>query len=77
MKQNVTVSLDKGLLRKAKILAAQRDTSLSRLLGDELARAVEEAERYDQAKAKALADLAAGFHLGGRVRASREELHAR
>ena len=77
MKQNVTVSLDKDLIRKAKVIAAQRETSLSRMLGDELARAVAEAERYDQARTKALADLAAGFHLGGAIRVSREEWHDR
>jgi predicted transcriptional regulator len=77
VKQNVTISLDKDLIRKAKVLAAQRDTSLSRMLSDELASAVEKAERYDQARRKALADLAAGFHLGGKIRATREEWHAR
>ena len=77
MKQNVTISLDKDLIRKAKVLAARRDTSLSRMLSDELASAVEKAERYDQARRKALADLAAGFHLGGKIRVTREQWHAR
>lgn len=77
MKQNVTVRLDKDILKKAKVLAAQRDTSLSRLLSEELAAAVEGGERYELARRKALNDLATGLHLGGRIRATREEWHAR
>ena len=77
MKQNITISLDKDLIRKVRVLAAQRETSMSRMLGDELARAVEEAEGYEQAKRRALAGLATGFHLGGKIRATREQWHAR
>jgi hypothetical protein len=32
-KQNITVRLDRGTLRKAKVLAAKRNTSISGLLG--------------------------------------------
>jgi hypothetical protein len=58
-------------------MAAQRNTSISGLLSQELERTIEVAEQYERAKAQALADLRAGFHLGGEIRASREELHAR
>ena len=77
MKQNITISLDKDLIRKVRVLAAQRETSMSRMLADELARAVEEAEGYEQARRRALASLATGFHLGGKIRATREQWHAR
>jgi len=36
MKQNVTVSLEKQTLRKAKILAAKRGTSISGLLAHQI-----------------------------------------
>ena len=76
MNQNITLSLDRELLRKARILAAERGTSVSRLLGEELARLVSSAERYRQASEQALHDLEEGLHLGGRP-ASRDDLHER
>ncbi len=50
MKQNVTVSLDKDLIRKARIIAAQRHSSISRLLADEPAHIVEREDAYERAK---------------------------
>ena len=41
MKQNITLSLEKDLLRKARILAAKKSTSISRLIADELATIVQ------------------------------------
>jgi len=41
MKQNITLSLDKEVIRKSKILAAKKETSISKLLADSLARIVE------------------------------------
>jgi hypothetical protein len=35
-KQNITVRLDRQTLRKAKVLAARRNTSISRLLADQI-----------------------------------------
>lgn len=35
MKQNITLSIEKDLIRKAKILAARKDTSISKLLSEE------------------------------------------
>jgi hypothetical protein len=51
-------------------------TSLSRMVGDKLAEAIEEKEAYARAKKKALSHLGKGFHFGGRV-PSREELQER
>jgi hypothetical protein len=76
MKQNITVSLDKEMLRKGKVLAALQGVSLSRMVGDKLTEAIQENEAYDRAKKKALSHLKKGFHFGGRVPA-REELHDR
>lgn len=77
MKQNVTISIDREILRRAKVLAAQQETSLSRLLADMLRRLVEEDEGYRRAMGRAVAALGSGFHLGGRITATREELHER
>jgi len=76
MKQNITVSLDREVLRKGKVLAAIQGTSLSRMVSDKLTEAIREKEAYAMAKRKALAHLKKGFHFGGRI-PSREKLHDR
>jgi hypothetical protein len=77
MKQNVTVSLEIQTLRKAKILAAKRGTSISGLLAKQIDTLVGEEEAYERAERQALALLDQGFHMGGIIRASRDELHER
>ena len=77
MKQNITVSLDRELIRQARIVAARRGTSVSKLLADELARTVEEADTYQRAERQALATLDKGFHMGGQPLPPRDELHER
>ncbi len=77
MKRKITIALDRDLVRRAKIIAAQRNTTVSGLLSRELQRIIEGAERYEKAKAQAIADLHSGFHLGGKITASRDELHTR
>jgi len=47
------------------------------MLSQELKRIVESAEQYEVAKRKAISDLRNGYHLGGLIAASREELHER
>lgn len=77
MKQNITLSLDKDLIRKAKVISAKRRSSISNMLSQELQRIIESAEKYEVAKRKAISDLRTGYHLGGIITASREELHER
>jgi len=77
MKQNITVAVEKGLLKKARALAAQRGASVSALLADELLKITERESVYEQSRRRAGARLGAPFHLGGRKRASRESLHER
>lgn len=77
MKQNVTIAIEKGLVKKARILAARRETSLSRMLSEELNRLVSDDERYARAKRKALAQLRQGLPLGGAIAATRERWHER
>jgi len=47
------------------------------MLSQELQRIVESAENYEVARRKAISDLRTGYHLGGIITASREELHER
>jgi predicted transcriptional regulator len=76
-KQNVTISLSRQVLKKAKILAARRETSISGLLAQEIEFLVGEEEAYERAERQGLALLDKGFHLGGVIRATRNELHER
>jgi predicted transcriptional regulator len=75
-KQNLTIQLTKETVRKAKVLAARRGTSVTRLVADTIEREVAREEVYEAAKHKALALLKRGFHLGGR-RIARDELYNR
>jgi predicted transcriptional regulator len=77
MKSNITLKLDNDLLRKARILAAEADTSISALLAQQLERAVREREGYEQARRQALAALGKGMNLGFKAPRSRDELHER
>jgi hypothetical protein len=47
--KNVTISVDEDVLRWAKVWAARHDTSVSRMLGDELKRKMLSEERYERA----------------------------
>jgi post-segregation antitoxin (ccd killing protein) len=76
-KQNITLSLDKDLIREAKLLSARKSTSISKLLSEELERLLRKHEQYEQAKRSALAALKKGFHMGGLLKASRDDLHER
>jgi len=77
MKQNITLSIEKDLIKNAKILAAKRQTSISRMLGEELQKLIEDSNKYKLAKKQALNYISRGFHLGGKITVSREELHER
>jgi len=76
-KQNVTISLTRETIRKAKILAARRETSISGLLATQIEILVGEEEAYERAERQAAALLDQGFHLGGVIRATRDEWHER
>lgn len=75
--QNITVRLNRRTLRKAKILAAKRNTSISGLLAEQIESLVGEDDAYEQAQRRALALLDQGFHLGGRIESTRDEWHER
>lgn len=76
-KQNVTVSLDRETVRKARILAARRETSISGLLAGQIEFLVGEEEAYERAERQARNLLDQGLHLGGVIPATRDEWHER
>ncbi|MCA9472773.1 MAG: ribbon-helix-helix domain-containing protein [Nitrospirales bacterium] len=77
--QKVTLSLPKSLLKKAKIVAAQEEKSLSELMREVLRGKVEQQRGYKHAKQRHLALLNKGLDLGtkGRSSSTREGLHDR
>jgi hypothetical protein len=76
-KQNLTISLDRKAIQKAKIIAARRSTSISGLLAHQIELLIGEEEAYERAERQAMTLLDQGFHLGGVIRVSRDELHER
>lgn len=75
--QNITVRLDRDTIRRARILAARRDTSISGLLAKQIAALAEEEQTYQRAKRLALKLLEQGFHMGGGKLPKRSELYDR
>jgi len=75
-RQNLTVQLDRDTIRKAKVLAARRGTSVSALVAAQIQESVRAEDAYEAARRSALELLERGFHLGG-MRLSRDELHER
>jgi len=76
-KQNLTVSLPQQTIRKAKVLAARRGSSISGLLAEQIEMLVGEDEAYERAERQATDLLDQGFHLGGVIRGTRGEWHER
>jgi hypothetical protein len=75
-KTNLTLQLEVETVLRAKVLAAQRGTSVSALVARTLERLVEEDERYASARARALELMAAaGAHATPAW--TRDELHER
>lgn len=78
MTQNVTLKLDRALLREAKVYATRKKTSLSQLMMMALKVFIGKQAGYEKAKKRAIAYLKKGLQLGGGpYYPSREELHRR
>jgi predicted transcriptional regulator len=75
--QNITLSIPKSVLRRMKILAAQRQSSVSRLLTQAVEKILEEETEYESARKRQTANLENGFDLDFRKPANRNELHER
>jgi len=78
-RQNITLSLPKSLLKKAKVIAVSHDKSLSQLLRESLEEKVADVTGYRRARERQLRLLRTGLKLGtkGHISTKREELHAR
>jgi len=76
-KQNITISLTPATIRKARVLAARRGSSISGLIAQQVEILVGQEEAYERAERQASALLDQGFHLGGVIRATRDEWHER
>ena len=74
---NITVKVNAALAREAKVLAARRGTSLSRLVADQLETLVNNDQAYAAAKRRALRRLKRGYDLGWRASTNRAALHDR
>jgi len=77
MKTNVTLKIETGLLREARVLAAEEGSSISALLASKLEQLVRERKGHQQARRRAVARLRKGFDLGWTPPRSRDELHER
>ena len=77
--QNITLSLPKSTLRKIKLIAVQRETSVSKLMTDAFEKMAAEDDEYIKARDRQLAWLEKGFDLGfgDSKLPSRDELHDR
>jgi uncharacterized protein DUF6364 len=75
-RRNLTLQLDEDVIRRAKIAAAKRGTSVSGLVARQLQDIAEHDARYDEAMRRALNALNQAAPRGGR-RWTREELHER
>jgi len=73
--QNLTVSLEKSVIRSARVLAAERNTSISKLVAEYIVAMVSDDAHYKLAKSKALAHLETGLRLGGEGSADRDTLY--
>ena len=76
-KQNITLRLSKETLQKARVLAAQRSTSISGLLTSQIEQLANSDDEYEKAMQRALARMERGFHLGGLHTLDRNALHER
>jgi hypothetical protein len=79
IKQNVTLSLPKSLLRKAKMIALKQEKSLSQFMKESLEEKIREASGYKAAKERQLKLLKEGLDLRtkGKISVSRDEIHDR
>ena len=77
MKTNITLRMEQQLIREAKILAAKRGTSVSRMLAKQLEELVRAEKAYEAARRRALRRIEKGYDLGWAPPEDRDEIHDR
>lgn len=75
--RNITLSLDDELIRQAKVLAAERDTSVSALVAMLLRQILGDTPDFDRLWAEEEATMASGLLEVGPITWTRDELHRR
>jgi predicted transcriptional regulator len=75
--RNITLSLPDELIRKAKVLAAERETSISAMVATSLRQLVGEADDYDAVWDEEARAMESGLLEVGRIDWSRDDLHRR
>ena len=75
-KANLTIKLDKNLLRRVRVMAAEQGTSISALVAAKLEEDANHRDRYEEARKHALTVLAEGWDLGGHA-PTREQMNER
>jgi hypothetical protein len=75
--KNVTITLDEEVALWARVQAAERNTSLSRLVGELLRQHMKEGQAYDAAMKRHLARKPKRLKRRGSAYPRREELHDR
>jgi hypothetical protein len=75
-RRNLTVQLEEDVIRRAKVVAAKRGTSVSGLVAHELEELVAEDARFEEARRRATEIMAGSTPRGGRAW-RRDELHDR
>lgn len=76
--KNITLSMPEELVRRAKVLAAQRDTSVSGLVARLLEQLVGDVRDYDDVAAQERRVMHEGIGLRvGEITWSRDEVHER
>jgi hypothetical protein len=75
--KNITVTLDEETARWARIEAAKRETSVSRLIGSLLRERMARDEEYELARARYFAQQPTALRRPGQRLPTRDELHER
>ena len=78
-KQNITLSLPKEVLRKGKIMAAQKGISLNALIRDLLQATAEDQKEYQASANRQIKWMREGLSLGtkGKISWKRDKLYQR
>lgn len=74
-KTNLTLQLEDEVIRRARVVAARRGTSVSALVARELDRLVAQEERYEEARRRASELMAKAKPRGGRAW-TRDDIYA-
>jgi hypothetical protein len=75
--KNVTITLDEETASWARVYAAERNMSVSRLVGDMLRERMQEAREYDEAMRRFLARKPVRLGRGGQRYPNRDQVHDR